>query len=194
MNICASTKPCAECKFIAQKGISFCSLHLKKEEKKMKGKRVVFEKPEESGIVTYKKLKELGACVDAIDWFVETFGNKAKYEDVFISAGGKNYDGDWRGWLENHKKYFCYSKEDVVYVDNISNNKIYAFYSHGTIYKFHVDSGNEYTFISLDDSKSFAHGHYKTFIGCFECVNNNNKIYQFDNQKDFIDWCYEVTR
>lgn len=90
--------------------------------------------------------------------------------------------------------------EDEVSVVDCINNKIYGMYvnnAFGSIYKAHTPLNNfknYYEFISLSDCMS----RYTTSKSLKELLlvhidEDDTEIYQFDTQKEFLQWAYEQT-
>ena len=84
--------------------------------------------------------------------------------------------------------------EDVVSINDVSNEKIYAFRGFDDyIYKLHrvADEGGGFAFISMEDSFRwadefffFAHFSMKEAIQA-----QTNNVFEFDSLKEFCMWC-----
>ena len=84
--------------------------------------------------------------------------------------------------------------EDVVSINDVSGEKIYAFRgSANWIYKLHCvlnDHDNEedtFAFISMNDSDSWAESEYSSIEKAIQAQTDN--VFEFDNLKEFCEWC-----
>lgn len=200
LNKIEKIKSCQTC-YYGYQGNSHCnncnnySKHKKQEEIKMR--KVVKEIPNQEMIVTYDWLKEQKACQDGLDWFVNTFGNKEKYEKIMecFNNAPQNckiynntklvFDKTWRYWLEQ-RKHLLQNKDDVEYVtiDKVDIlNKTYIFKENNEYYLLIYSQTFNYTeLIDLNNHRvRLECGHITTFF-------TMKDIYEFDSFDDFIKW------
>jgi len=89
------------------------------------------------------------------------------------------------------KKVVIKSKSKEVNIEKFDVNKIYAFQStySGIIYKLNKSNG-EYNFIIVQKSIGVYGDGCKTGIDALRyLINNYEVVYEFDNFKDFSQWC-----
>lgn len=82
--------------------------------------------------------------------------------------------------------------DDQVRIDNCSSQKIYAVKIIDTIYKLQgVD--NHWMFCSMNSTVYRSSGSHDSMERAIEAQMEWDEapIYQFDNQKEFINWCYK---
>jgi len=84
--------------------------------------------------------------------------------------------------------------EDVVNINGVSDEKIYAFRgSANWIYKLHCvlnDRDNEenmFAFISIDDSFRWANGVHSSMEEAIQTQTDN--VFEFNSLKEFCMWC-----
>jgi hypothetical protein len=78
---------------------------------------------------------------------------------------------------------------------NYINNIIYIFYSFDYMYilKEINSSPNEWAFVSLNDSDSWANGRHNTPKKAIStALRNNNVIYEFDTIEEFFIWGAQI--
>lgn len=155
----------------------------------IKMKQVVLEIPNQNPEVTYKWLKEQKACESAIDWFVEKFGNKAKYDDVLELAKKERSDSDW---LVSHKNLLVKKEDNIEYVhiDNINSNKIYmAKDLNNNINELVYNTGDyKYRWVNIINKVMTSLIFLNLERAIENMINNENIIYEFDTFKEVVKW------
>ena len=156
-----------------------CPAYKDKLDKRLK--QVVEKIPNKEVVVTYKWLREQGACQEAIDAFVEEFGKEAAYDDIIYKCSITN---SWLKWLKE-RKHLLTKDGDVDYI-SVDKVDLYK--------KCYVGLDQNHLFFINEDSEHAKIG-LTPIIG-FEmikhdfCVKNlllqGYIIYEFDSFDNFV--------
>lgn len=87
------------------------------------------------------------------------------------------------------------SKE--IAINNCTAQLIYAFKDpdNGHIYKSQRGTNNSWSFISLSNSTDIWHGYHDCFADLLEnTIESKIEIVEFEDQNEFIEWCYKQTK
>lgn len=190
LNKIEKIKSCQTC-YYGYQGNSHCnncnnySKHKKQEEIKMR--KVVKEIPNQEMIVTYNWLKEQKACQNAIDAFVNEFGNKAEYAMVLKKLSEKKLV-DWNNWIVG-KYSLLQNKDDVEYVtiDKIDwFNKYYFFINNKYTEKIYLMYKKNYNIIAMFSLNIREKENYED--SSLDNLFSIGNIFEFDSFDDFVTW------
>jgi len=92
------------------------------------------------------------------------------------------------------KKVVVNSEYKSVNLKDVDINKIYAFFDYGGIHKLQKIN-NYYQFVILSNSHNYL-GHIdNSYIKVInDMIDFNIEVFEFDNFKEFLDWCQEVIK
>ena len=80
--------------------------------------------------------------------------------------------------------------EDVVSINDVSNEKIYAFRGFDDyVYKLHRVNDDMLAFISMEDSFCWADGSHSSMEEAIQAQKRSDIVFEFGSLKEFCEWC-----